>query len=443
MSTYRKYYAYLIGLIIMISLGANLYFIVELGSLKRSVSSSNTIISSRVESGIRDTMHSVKAFKDTGSKDDLINLQRSVQQLVVIYNNWIDLNQTKDKPNEALMRGLGGLESLRNTVVHNLHNQYSSHNEKMTDYDIELLENIDKELEKFLTIYSNIEGRLHEIKKSDKGDGGLSQWASNMEEITRLYRHSRIPNKHPNYIDSDTILTEVDKNFSELVSFREYRKVADKVQIKDGVHYYEISYHMDGELSYLIWIDAMDGSLRKFEDSTKNSSDVLISKDEALNVAKGFMNRFEKYDNIIEAVSLITEENTEDTIYAFQFIPVSGEITMISDRVQVNVSSRGGRVIKYSSDFGGTKVPISKVIVSLEDIEEKYSEQLLDMRYTGMSIVRSFYTYYMPVVTYSYQSTKNEENRRLYFDISTGNQVYESFSVYEPLSYIDTDENYY
>ena len=50
MSTHRKYYEYLIGLIIIIiiSVGANLYFIIELGSLKKSVSSSNAIISSRV-----------------------------------------------------------------------------------------------------------------------------------------------------------------------------------------------------------------------------------------------------------------------------------------------------------------------------------------------------------------------------------------------------------
>lgn len=442
MYSYRKYIRYLVILITIISLSANLFFAIQLRVLGKKVSNSNVVISTRVESAIRDTIHSIKGIKETGAKEEMIDLQRSVQQLALIFNSWVDLNQTEEKPNDALMLGLHGLETLKSTVVHNLNNQYSSHNEKLTDYDIVLLDKVYEQLERFSAVYNNIQGRVQEIKDPDNGDGGLGQWASNIEEVSRLYRHSRIPNEHPTYMPVDSILTRVDKILPELVNFTGSKVVTEDVQIRDGVHYYEISYYAEDDLVYSIWIDAINGFLRQFEDYTTASKDTLVSEDQALNIAKKFMNRFESYEQMIDGVSAVKDENTQDTIYAFQFIPILDDVTMISDTVKVNVSSRGGKVIKYSNNFNGTIVPISEVVVSLEDIEQKHSEQLLDMKYSGMAIVRSFYTHYRPVVTYSYQSTKKEDIRKLYFDIATGNQVYESYSVYEPVSYIPTEENY-
>jgi len=154
------------------------------------------------------------------------------------------------------------------------------------------------------------------------------------------------------------------------------------------------------------------------------------------------MNKFSSYEQVIDGVSSIIDENTKNTIYAFQFIPDLGDITVISDRIKVSVSSRGGKLLKYSSSFSNTMVPNIEAMVTLEDIEEKYSEQLVDMQYKGMSIVRSFYTHYRPVITYNYQAIKKEETRKLYFDLVTGNQVYESYSVYEPVAYITAEDSY-
>ena len=442
MYSYRKYVRYLIILITIISLSANLFFAIQLRLLGKKVSNSNIVISTRVESAIRDTMHSIKGIKETGAKEEMIDLQRSIQQLVLIFNSWVDLNQTEEKPNEALMRGLQGLETLRSAVVHNLNNQFSSRNENLTDYDIVFLDKIYEQLDRFSAVYNNIQGRVREIKDPDNGDGGLGQWASNIEEVSKLYRHSRIPNEHPAYMPIDSILTRVDKMLPELGDFSGSKEVTENVQIRDGVHYYEISYYTEDDLVYSIWIDAVNGFLRQFEDYTTDGKDTLVSEDEASHIAKKFMNRFESYGQMIDGVSAITDENTKNTIYAFQFIPILDDITMISDIVKVNVSSQGGKVIKYSNNFNGTIVPMSEVVVSLEDVEQKHSEQLLDMKYNGIAVVRSFYTHYRPVATYSYQSTKKEDIRKLYFDIVTGNQVYEAYSIYEPVSYISTEENY-
>jgi len=430
----------------IISLCGNLFLTIQLRSLKSNVSSSNLVISTRVESYIRATMLSIKALAETGAKEEMIELQRSVQQLVSTFNNWIDLNQTEDNVNEPLMRGLTGLESLRNIVVHHLNNQYSSRSEQLTDYDIVVLDKIYEQLDRFLIVYNNIQGRAVEIKNPSNSDGGLGQWASNMEEISRLYRHSRIPNEHPKYIGLGSILTSTNIMFPEINSLVESKIVTEKikedVQIQDGVHYYEIGYYTEGELLYSVWVDAIDGSLRQFEDYTTEDNNGFFSKDEALNIAKKFMNRFSSYEQVIDGVSSIIDENTKNTIYAFQFIPDLGDITVISDRIKVSVSSRGGKLLKYSSSFSNTMVPNIEAMVTLEDIEEKYSEQLVDMQYKGMSIVRSFYTHYRPVITYNYQAIKKEETRKLYFDLVTGNQVYESYSVYEPVAYITAEDSY-
>lgn len=425
-----------------ISLSSNLFFAIQLKTLRRKVISSNTITSVKLESAVRDTMYSIKELNKVGTKEAMTNLQSSVQQLVLIFNNWIDLNQLEENPNESLMKGLSALETLRNTIVRHLGNQYSSNHEELTDYDIVLLDKIYEKLDRLLVIYNNIEGRIGQIKNIDKGDGGLSQWASNIEEISKLYRHSRIPNEHPKYIQLESALTRVDKIFPELINFQGSKEVKESVQIKDGVHYYEIGYYNEGELNYLVWIDALDGSLRHFEDYTESNNDVAIFQSAALNSAKNFMDRFETYEQIVEGVSTITDENTKNIVYAFQFTPVLEKVAMVSDCVNVNVSSKGGKVIKYSSYFSNTKLPSTELKVPLEDIEEEHADQLVNMKYNGLSVVRSFYTHYRPVVTYNYKSTGKDNITKLYFDVATGSQVYESYSVYEPVSYITADENF-
>lgn len=291
-----------------------------------------------------------------------------------------------------------------------------------------------------------MQGRTENIKKLGEDNNGLGQWALNVEEISKLYRHSRIPNEHPQYIPVDSIPSRVEKVFPEIKGLLEepYAKevVSEKVQIRDGVHYYETSYYIKDEIVYSIWIDAITGSLRQFEDYRRDEDAKVVSKKEALEIAKNFIHRFDSYDKVIEGASSIVDESTGDTIYAFQFTPIADNIAMISDAVKVRVSSSGGRIIRYANDFNKTQIPRTETVVSLEEIKEKYSGQLVNMQYSGMAVVRSFYTHYRPVVTYNYVTVESEETRKLYFDVVTGNQVYEAYSVYEPVDYLIDGENY-
>lgn len=443
MFIYRRFNKYLIAVIITISLGANLFFAIQLKSLKKKVINSNAITSTKLESAIRDTMYSIKELNKTGTKESMNDLQLSVQQLVLIFNNWVDLNQSEEKPNEPLMKGLSSLGTLRNTMVYYLGNQYNNNDGQLTDPDIVLLDKVYEELDRLLVIYNNIEKHIDKVKNTDdKGDGGLCQWAANIDEISKLYCHSRIPNKHLKYVQLDSVLTKIDDIFPILGSFEGSKEVKESVQIRDGVHYYEIAYYHEDELNYLVCMDAVDGSLRHFEDYTEVYNDRIVLKDEALKIAKNFINKLESYRQVEDGMSTITDKNSNSTIYAFQFTPILEDIAIISDCINVNVSSKGGNIIKYSSSFSNTKIPSTEPVVTLEDIEEKYKEEFVNMEYGGLSVARSFYTHYKPVITYNYKSTEKESTTKLYFDVATGNQVYESYSVYKPIPYTTAEDCY-
>lgn len=292
-------------------------------------------------------------------------------------------------------------------------------------------------MDKLLVIYNNTEKRIDKIKDTDdRINGELCQWAVDMDEISKLYRHSRTPNEHPEYIQPDSVLTKIDKIFPMLGNFQGSREIKKSVQIRDGVHYYEIGYYRGGRLDYLVWMDAIDGSLRLFEDYTGNYKGKTVFGEEALNIARNFVSELEPYNKVEDSVSVITDKDTGATIYAFQFIPVLEDMTIVSDRINVNVSSKGGSVIRYSSSFSNTEIPNIESMVAVEDIEEKHKEQFFDMEYDGLSVVRSFYTNYKPVVAYNYKSTEKESTTELYFDVTTGNQVHESYSAYESVPYI-------
>ena len=130
----------------------------------------------------------------------------------------------------------------------------------------------------------------------------------------------------------------------------------------------------------------------------------------------------------------------QNIVYAFQFVPVSGNTAIVSDCVDVNISSNGGNIIKYSSSFSNTEVPDIGLAVALEDLEEEHKEQFINMEYDGLSVVRSFFTNYKPVVAYNYKSTEEESTTKLYFDVATGNQIYTSYSVYESIPYVTVED---
>ncbi|HZX21172.1 MAG TPA: hypothetical protein VFF25_02155 [Clostridia bacterium] len=441
MSGHGKYSKYLVALILTISLSANLFFVVRLRILKQRVLSSNTVTSTKLESAIRDTMYSIKELAKADTEGAMNDLQLSVQQLALIFNNWIDLNQSEKNPKEPLTKGLGALETLRNTVIYHLGNRYNNNNKQLMSYDMVFLDKVYEKLDRLLVIYNSIERRIDKIKSTDdKDNGGLCQWAANMDEVSRLYRHSRIPNEHPEYIQLGPALTKVGKIFPILESFRGSKKAEEAVQIRDGVHYYEIDYYYGDELSYLVWIDAIDGSLRLFEDHTGDYNGRTVFKEEALNIAKNFMSELESYSKVIDSMSVIFDKDSKNTIYAFQFIPVSEDTAIVSDCVDVNISSKGGNIIKYSSSFSNTEVPDIGLAVALEDLEEEHREQFINMEYDGLSVVRSFFTNYKPVIAYNYKSTEKESTTKLYFDVATGNQIYESYSVYESIPYVMVED---
>lgn len=441
MSGRGKHSKYLVAVIIAVSLGVNLFLAIRLKVLKQRVADSNIVTSTKLGSAIRDTMYSIKELNKTETDKSIDDLRLSVQQLTLIFNNWIDLNQSGKNPSEPLAKGLSALETLRNTIIYHLGNQYDNNDKQLTSYDMVFLDRVYEKLDRLLVIYNNIEKRIDKIKNADdKGSNGLCQWADNMDEVSRLYRHSRIPNEHPKYMQLGSVLTEIDKIFPMLGGFQGSKEVEESVRIRDGVHYYEIGYYHGDELSYLVWMDAIDGSLRLFEDYTGDYNNKVVSKDEALSIAKSFMNELESYSRVIDSMSTIADKDSKNTIYAFQFVPILGDTAIVSDCININISSKGGNIIKYSSSFSNTEVPNIGLAVALEDLEEKHREQFINMEYDGLSVVRSFYTNYKPVVAYNYKSTEKESTTKLYFDVATGNQIYETYSVYESIPYVTLED---
>ncbi len=74
---------------------------------------------------------------------------------------------------------------------------------KLSEYDREMLVKMNEQMERFLVIYHNIEGRLNELIDPENSDGGLGQVSEQIQEIALLYRHSVIPNEHPEYLTLD------------------------------------------------------------------------------------------------------------------------------------------------------------------------------------------------------------------------------------------------
>ncbi len=455
MSIYGRFNRYLIAIIMAISLGANLFLVIRLKTFKQKVANSSTLTSEKLESAVRDTMYSIKELEgmdtevstkksnETDTKKTINDLQFSVQQLVLVFSNWIDLNQPDEDPDGPLGKGLGALETLRNTIVHHLGNQYDSNGKQLTNYDVVFLNRVYEKLDGLLTVYNNTEKHIDKIENIEHQDSlAICQWATGIEEISRLYRHSRTTNEHPEYMQPDSILAKIDDIFPGLRNFHGTREIEESVQIQDGVHYYEISYHHDDELDYLIRMDAIDGSLRLFEDCTEDYNSRLVSKADALNIAKNFMNELESYEDVIDSVSIVDDEDSDNTVYAFKFTPILDDTAIVSDCVNINVSSRGGNIMRYSSSFSNTEIPDMSSMVALKDVEDEYKEQFTDMMYNGLSVIRSFYTYYRPVIAYNYKLITEENTTELYFDVVTGNQVCESYSVYEPIHHTAADGCY-
>lgn len=440
----KKYKKYLLTIILIVSLAGNLFSVIQLRNLRRRITRSNMETSIKLESAIRDTMYSIRELNKIDDEETMKKLQLSVHDLALISNNWLSLNKFKDRPEGQSDKGSNSLETLRNAVVYHLGNQYKN-NGKLTHYDIVFLDKAYERLERLLDIYGNIQ-KPRKIIKWNKGDSGLDQWIDSVEEMCRLYRHSRVPNEHLNYADLDVLLAKTYKKLPVLKDFKGTRDINEPVQVREGIHYYEINYYYGQEPAYLLWIDAVDGSLKLYEAYIEEAGGKNTFRNEAFNIAKNFINKFlvhNDYDDFIEKVSIINNgEGPDNTIYSFEFTPVKEDISIVSDSISVDVAARTGNVIKYSNSFNGTEVPATRPTIAIEDLEEIWADKLANAEYNGLSVVRSFYTNYNPAVAYNYKSVEDENIGKLYFDVVTGNQIYESYSVYEPIYYITEEDRY-
>ena len=187
MSNYRRCNKYLVTIIMVISLGINLFLIIQLRTTRQKIANSNNLTSAKLESAIRDTMYSIKELNETDSEELINNLKLSIQQLVLVYNSWVNLNQLGENSNGPLARSQDALETLKNTVVYYLSNQYNSNGGKLTNFDMVFLDRTYEKLDRLLVIYNNIEERIDKIgNTNNKNDGGLCRWADGMDEYQAL-----------------------------------------------------------------------------------------------------------------------------------------------------------------------------------------------------------------------------------------------------------------
>lgn len=426
----KKYTKIILVGLLVISTSLNMILYKKLRETNKDIGEVNKIIASNVESNIRQSIMYIQELLEEDNLENLQNLGTSVDTLTMTFNHWVDLNQSDKKPNERMTQALSSVEMLRNTLSHHLVNQYKVNDNSLTRYDVEMLEASNEQLKRLLLVYHNIENRLDELNNPDNSDGGLIQIASNIEEISRLYRHSRIPNQHLQYMDYHEAVKEAEKKIPNLKNLQ-IKEEKEKVFIKEGVHYYEINYFDNDKESYLVWVDATDGSVRNFE-FKEDIDGKPISQREAMTIAKDFIKDFYHGEMNIE-MFYIDETKNNDALYSFKFIPVNQEVTMISDAYIINVSANSGKVIKYTNDFTNTPLIKDKMLYTPEEIHEKYKEEFADMDYRGLMLVRSFCTRYKPKLAYGYSIIVEGESKMIFIDGITGMIIYETYHLYHSI----------
>jgi uncharacterized membrane protein YkoI len=298
-------------------------------------------------------------------------------------------------------------------------------------YDIEMLESMKEQLKRLSLAYHNIEDHLAESKNSGPNDGGLIQIANNIEEISRLYRHSQLPNKHPKYISYEEAVTLAESTIPFLKDVL-LKQENQQVVIRDGIHYYQLSYYDDDDEAYLIGIDAINGNVRNYEAKQNISQEKNLSTKDALNIAKNFLNRLYKGE-MKEEVFYMESSDKKDAVYSFRFTPIRDEVQITSDAYVINIAANSGKILKCTNDFTDTKLGDYKQAITEEEVQETYRESFGDMEYNGLAIIRSFYTRYQPKLTYSYRTIQNQQQVMMFIDVTTGMPVYEMYYIYQPI----------
>lgn len=409
----------------------NMVYYRNIKDAEEKINHVNTIIASNVESNMRQSIMYIQELIDTGSPQALQNLERTVGTLTLAFNHWVDLNQTRRNPNERMQRSLSSIEGLRNIINHHLSNQYTINENQLLEADIQMLENVNEQLKRLLLVYHNIEDRLLELKNPIASDGGLIQISDNLEEITRLYRHSKLPNKHPKYITYEEAIVEVEKKIPFLKDFS-IKEEKPQVIIRDGIHYYEVNYFEDKEEAYYVWADATDGNIRNFELRKNIYNGKMLSQNEAIAIARNFTNKFYRGD-MKEEMFYMEDKDGGDAIYSFRFTPIKEDVGIVSDASIINVSTSSGEVLKYTNDFTDTRIMPQEEVFSPEELQERHKEEFGMLEYQDLAVVRSFYTRYQPRLTYRFKTMHNQQETMIFIDVTTGMPVYQLYYVHYPI----------
>ncbi|SES87484.1 hypothetical protein SAMN05660297_00807 [Natronincola peptidivorans] len=428
MKKYSK--SILVGLLI-ISVGANVFYYRSLANINEKIIRVNTIVASNVERNIRQSIMYTQDLIETGDSASFQNLERAIGNLTLSFNHWVDLNQSEKTPNERMQRGLASVETLRNLITHHLANQYKMNDKQLTEYDIDMLEKVNDQMKRLLLVYHNIENRLLELKDPIVSDGGLVQIANNFEEINRLYRHSKLPNRHPEYIDYTEAVAHAERKIPYVQDYI-LKEEKDQVIIREGVHYYELNYYDEDEEIYTVWIDAMDGLIRNYELKRMSNNGNSTSQNQAITIARDFVGRFYQ-GQLKEEMFYMENRDNGEPVYSFRFTPIKEELLMVSDAYIVNVNSATGNVIKYTNDFTDTMGVNQRIGYTEEDIMAEYKEEFGEMDYNGLAITRSFYTHYQPRLTYSFRINQDQQETMVFVDVTTGMLVYQLYYVYHPI----------
>lgn len=386
--------------------------------------------SESIERNTRHGIRQIDVLLETESLESMARLRWSLEELVSVFQQWVMLSGTKDQPNERLKEGLAGMEAMRNAIVNHLDRQYQNQEQQLNQYDREMLEKMKDQMERFLLIYHNSEGRLKELIDPDNPDGGLGHVAEQIHEIALLYRHSAIPNQHPVYME----IEECQEKAWEAMAFLNLEKIqADQetVRIRNGVHTYPFRLYFGEKQESRVQMDAVNGRIREYQTLQSNPGEVSLTMEEALDRAlqhvkiEGEMKR-EVYFQPVNGT-------TEEPFFAFLFAPIRSNIEIVSDAFQIQISAVDGRLLQFQNGYCKTEVPNTPIVLSRQEVRRRWREELGIMTYNGLSVVRSFDTRFKPKLAHGFRVKKGGQPTMVYFDVMSGNLVHEGFHIYEPI----------
>ncbi|SDY60118.1 hypothetical protein [Tindallia californiensis] len=381
----------------------------------------------------RITRHSIRQMDlllESESPESLMRLQWGLEELASAFQQWVMLNEREDQPNKRLQEGLEGIEALRNVIMNHLDRQYQNQKEQLSYYDREMLEKMQDQLQRFLMIYHNIEGRLDKLVDPSRSDGGLGQISEQIQEIAVLYRHSATPNYHPEYMEIEEAV-EIAWDAMAFLEPVEIVPEQETVFIRNGIHAYRMILRQENGKESRIEIDAQNGRIRGFQTLMPSPGEVHLTMEEAMETALRYIDYEGEFSK--EVYFQPVNGTTEEPFYAFLFAPLRDDIEIISDAYRVQVSAVDGRLLQLQNGYCRTQVPTTPVVITRQDIRKQWTSELGMMTYNGLSVVRSFDTHYAPKLVHSFRVTKGGQRTMVYFDVMNGNLIHESIHIYDPM----------